>query len=127
MHFARLILTFALTLASLLCAHASTVQAKREGESFSLSNESVTAVWSIQHGLRWQSLTNRFTQANLDTFGDVFELVPREGSVVHSSEMRLIDSPVIEPIPAMSNASRAADTLPGQQIRIELADHSGNL
>ena len=104
MRFARLLLTFTLTLAALLSAQISNVQPnvkagkKIDGESLILSNDSITATWTIHQGLRWRSLTNRFTQANLDGFGDVFELVPREGGVVRSSEMHIIDTPVTEPM-----------------------------
>ena len=133
MRFARLLLSFTLTLTALLSAQISNVQPngkagkKIDGESLILSNDSITATWTIHQGLRWRSLTNRFTQANLDGFGDVFELVPREGGVVRSSEMHIIDTPVTEPIPAVPKASKAAEGLPGQQIRIELADRTGNL
>jgi hypothetical protein len=135
MRLARQHIIFALTVATLFSARASAVQdeqykqidVKRDSESFSLSNKSITATWRINHGLRWQSLSNRFTQANLNTFGEVFELVPREGPIVRSSEMDVIDQPAIGPIPAMPDAPKAADRSPGKQIRVELADRAGNV
>ena len=104
---------------------SSTVQAAAEGSTLTLANEAVAANWSIRDGsLRWQSLSNRFTGATLSFDGSVFELVPREGPVLRSSDFKIIAAPVLEDLPVSPSSSRASDHLPGRQIRIELEDPS---
>jgi hypothetical protein len=118
------ILCFALVPASAFSA----VQATADGDKLTLSNEAIAASWSMQKGsLRWQSLTNHFTGANLFLSDDVFALAPGEGPVVRSTDMWIIAQPVIEPMPESATSPRAADHLPGRQIRIELSDPSGNV
>jgi len=105
----------------------SAVQATADGDTLALSNEAITATWSVHNGsLRWRSLTNHFTGETLSLSDDVFDLAPREGAVIRSAD-RIVTEPVIEPMPESSNASKAADRLPGRQIRVELSDPSGNV
>jgi hypothetical protein len=63
--------------------HASplpTVQAVRQGDSITLSNDAISATWSMQGAsLHWQRLTNHFTGTSLPPASSLFELVPREG------------------------------------------------
>jgi len=112
----------------LLASSSAAVQAVREGDSLTLANESVSATWSVRNGaLGWQSLTNRFTGANLPLDGSPFELVPREGPVLRSSDLKIVAGPLIEEIATSPNSPRAADHLPGRQIRVELEDASAKL
>ena len=117
--FLLLLLAFAL-----FPGHASAlpdVEAGRDGDRLTLSNDAISATWSVAGGeLRWQSLTNRFTNVTLPLDGSTFELVPKEGSVLRSSEFKIVGAPLVEEIPASSASSRAVDRLPGRQIRIEL-------
>jgi hypothetical protein len=105
-----------------VCAHASeAVQASREGNQLSLSNENISAAWSIQDGaIRWQSLTNRMTGVTLSLNGSPFALIPKEGAVLRTAEFKIIGEPTIEDATSSSTSSRAADHVPGRQIRIEL-------
>ena len=106
----------------------SEVRATADVGKLTLSNEAVAATWSVQNGsLQWQSLTNHFTRAALSLDDDVFALAPREGPVVHSTDMRIIAQPVIDPMPESTTSPRAADHLPGRRIRVELSDPSGNV
>jgi hypothetical protein len=99
------------------------VQASAQGNTLDLSNEAIAANWSIRDGvLRWQSLSNRLTGARAFLDGGVFELVPREGPVLRSWDLKIVGTPVLEDIPAKANSSKAADHLPGRQIRLELED-----
>src|ERR1700739_4885881 len=113
---------------SLLPAHArlaSGVRGERQGDVLSLSNDVISATWSVRDGtLRWQSLANRLTGKILPIDGSPFELVPKAGAVLHSQDFKLIADPSIEDIPNPANSSRAADHLLGRQIRIELEDSS---
>jgi hypothetical protein len=112
----------------LLVSSSAAVQAVREGHSLTLANESVSATWSVRNGaLRWQSLTNRYTRASLPLNGSPFELVPREGPVLRSSDLKIVAGPLIEEIATSTNSPRAADHLPGRQIRVELKDVSAKL
>jgi len=102
---------------------ASVPRSAREGDILTLSNESISASWSIAGGvLRWQKLSNGFSGEALSLDGSVFALVPKEGWVLRSSDLKIVGEPVLEVVAAMPNASRAADRLPGRRIRIELRD-----
>jgi len=109
--------------------HASSpVQAAVEGNALTLSNDAIAASWSIRDGaLRWKSLSNRFTGATLSLDGSVFELVPREGPVLGSPDFKIVGTPAVEEPPVAASSPRAADHLPGRQIRIELEDPSANV
>ena len=107
---------------------SSTVQAAADGNNLTLSNNAIAANWSIRDGkLRWKSLSNRFTGATLSLNGSVFELVPREGPVLGSPEFKMVGSPVLEDLPVSASSPKAADHLPGRQIRVELEDPSANV
>jgi hypothetical protein len=106
-------------------AAASSVTAVIDGDRISLSNESLSATWSVRGGaLRWASLTNHFSNSTLPITDDAFELVPREGSVLRSSDLKIVDGPLVEDALTSTNSSRAADHIPGRQARIELEDPS---
>jgi len=111
------------------CSAASaTVQATQNGDTFTLSNEAVAAVWSGKGGaLLWQGVTNRFTGVTLLLSASVFELVPKEGRVLRSADFKITVQPVVEDIARAPDSSRAADHSPGKQIRIELQDSSGQV
>ena len=69
-------------------------------------------------------MVNRFTGKRLPLVGGPFELVPREGPVLRSSDLKIIAGPLIEEIATSSNSPRAADHMSGRQIRVELEDAS---
>jgi len=106
--------------------------AGQEAGTITLSNHAISATWSVRSGsLRWQCLTNHFTGATLPLDGSVFELVPKEGPVLRSSDLKLVAAPVlreISPSPdSRTGSSRAADRLPGRELRAELQDPAGNI
>jgi hypothetical protein len=113
----------------LLPAYASSaVHATLEADQLTLSNGTISTVWSIRDGaLRWRSVANGLTGATLPFDTDVFELTPREGKVLPSSAFKIIASPAIENSPVAPNSPRAADRMPGRQIRVELEDPSTQL
>jgi len=103
------------------------VQAAQKADSITMSNTAISATWSTRAGsLQGQSLTNRSTGKSLFLAG-VFDLVPREGPVLRSSEFKIVSAPVIEDARASRDSSKAANHLPGRQVRIELEDPSSKL
>jgi hypothetical protein len=121
-------LVFAVGFACLCSSLASTVEARGEGDQFVLSNETISATWSVRGGaLRSENLTNRLTGSTLRLHASAFALIPREGPVLRSEDLRMMAEPAIEDVAHSAAASRAADRLPGRQIRIELEDSSGKV
>src|ERR1017187_909106 len=117
-----------IVLAQAQAAPPRTVQAVREGDSITLSNEAISATWSVRGAsLHGQSLTNHFNETSLPLAERVFELVPREGPVLRSSDFKIAAAPVIEEAPVSPGSSKAADHSPGRQVRIELEDPSATL
>ena len=107
---------------------ASSLRATAQDDQLTLSNEAISAVWSTHGGaLRWQNLANQFTAAALPLDGNTFELAPKEGAVLASSSLRIVAGPFIEEAPQPGSSTRAADRLPGRQIRLELEDASTGL
>ncbi|MGB8061390.1 MAG: enterotoxin [Candidatus Sulfotelmatobacter sp.] len=120
-----LLLLLAAAVLPALARSASAVHAERQGDVLSLSNDVISATWSVRDGtLRWQSLTNRLTGKTLPIGDSPFELVPKEGAVLRPADFKMIAEPAIEDVPNHANSSRAADHLSGRQIRIELEDSS---
>jgi hypothetical protein len=109
-------------------APAQSAQSARVGDSLTLSNDAISATWSLAGGsLHWQSLTNHFTGVTLALDGSAFELVPREGPVLRSSDLKIVGLPVLEEVAAATSSSKASDHLPGRLIRIELEDSSAQI
>ncbi len=127
-------LLFPLALNSLGSGQTSTpAQAHQEADAITLSNHAISATWSVHGGsLHWKSLTNHFTGETLALDGTVFELVPKEGPVLRSSDLKMVAAPVLREISASpdssnTSSSRAADRLRGQELRAELEDPAGNI
>jgi len=123
-----LLAALALSLALVQASPAETVQAARDGDRITLSNDAIAATWSVRGAsLQWQTLANHLTGASLPLAGSVFALVPGEGELLRSSDLKMIDAPVIEGAPVSPTSSKAADHTPGRQVRIELEDASARL
>jgi len=104
------------------------VRAVQHGDRLTLSNQFISGTWSVQNGsLRWQSVTNNLTGTFLPMDGSVFELVPTEGSPLPASSFEIVGGPVVERIAPSPASTKAADRLPGKQIRIELEDAAANI
>lgn len=123
-----LLVALALSVALVQASPAETVQAARDGDRITLSNDAIAATWSVRGAsLQWQTLANHLTGASLSLAGSVFALVPGEGELLRSSDLKMIDAPVIESAPVSPGSSKAADHTPGRQVRIELEDASAKL
>ena len=123
-----LLVALTLSLALVQASPAETVQAARDGDRITLSNAAIAATWSVRGAsLQWQALANHLTGASLPLAGSVFALVPGEGKLLRSSDLKMIDAPVMEGAPVSPASSKAADHTPGRQVRIELEDASAKL
>jgi hypothetical protein len=126
-----LFLSYVFLLAVLAPVQASPqtiVQAAREGDSITLANEAISATWSVRgQSLKWQTLANHLMGKTLPLAGSVFALVPKEGPVLRSSDCKIVAAPVMEQAPTSKDSSKAADRVPGRQLRIELEDPSAKL
>jgi hypothetical protein len=81
--------------------------AQGPGDTITLSNDAISATWSIRGGsLRWQSLTNHLTGATLSPDGSVFELVQKEGPVLRSADFKIVGSPVLRNLPGSPDYSQ---------------------
>jgi hypothetical protein len=115
-------------LTSLAPSKALPVLASPDSDRITLSNDAISATWSVHGGsLRWQSLTNHFSGASLSLDGSVFELVPKEGPVLRSSDLKMVAAPVLRDVPASLASPKAADRLPGRELRIVLEDPSAKV
>ena len=123
-----LLVALALSLALVQASPPETVQAARDGDRITLSNDAIAATWSVRGAsIQWEALANHLTGASLPLAGSVFALVPGEGELLRSSDLKMIDAPVIEGAPVSPGSSKAADHTPGRQVRIELEDASARL
>ena len=112
----------------LTAGSAFAARALPDGDTLTLSNDSISATWSVQGGLlRWQSLSNHLSNTALPLDGSVFELVPKEGQVLRSADLKIVGAPVIEETIPQPASSRAADRLAGRRIRVDLEDRSATI
>jgi hypothetical protein len=104
------------------------VQALRDGDNLSLSSQALSAKWTVHDGaLHWQGLTNRLTGESLRFESSPFELVPNEGQTLRAADFKIVAGPLIEDAPTSSVSPKAADRMPGRQIRIELEDSKATI
>src|ERR1700676_3425186 len=104
-----LLLIVSISLAPGQAARLPNVQAAQKADRITLSNATIAATWSIRAGsLQAQSLTNHFTETTLPLAGTLFELVPREGPVLRSSDFKMVTAPIIEDAPVSRDSSKAA-------------------
>jgi hypothetical protein len=62
-------------------------QAGAPPAQFTLANDAISATWSVRDNrLRWRSFNNGFTNSTLTSDAPVFELLPKEGSIVSYAE-----------------------------------------
>lgn len=101
-------------------------QAGAPPDQFTLANDAISATWSVRDGgLRWRSFKNGFTNATLTSDAPVFELLPKEGSILSSTGLKMLAPPVVEELDPQPNSSRAAARIAGRQARIEFQDVAG--
>ena len=107
---------------------ASVAQSAGNGDTITLSSVAIGATWSVKDGLlRWQGLRNYLTGESLDFTSSAFDLVPKEGPVLHSYDFKIVDAPVLEEIPSALSSAKGADRLPGRQIRFLMRDSDNKI
>jgi len=96
--------------------------------SVSLSNRVLAASWSLSNAsLTGKSLIVRLSGVEIPLPKDPFLILLEDGTSIHASEMRIVDGPKIEELPANPEASRAAERIPGRAIVLRLADRKDAL
>lgn len=106
----------------------TSAQAIRQGNQYILWNDSISGTWSFKDGyLRPVAVVNEFTGTGLPLDGSAFELLPPEAAPLRASDLKITAGPVIEDIPPVPASTKAADRLPGKQIRAELEDVAATL
>ena len=116
----------ALNVALLLSPRSASGQA--QGNLFTLKNDAISASWSVEGGsLRWHDLSNLLTGESLPFHESTFQLVPREGAVLRSTDFRIVAGPEFQAIPASPAASRAASQSTAESVRVDLQDPSGKV
>ncbi len=120
---------FVIVLAMLAPSQASPAIGPGPGsDNVTLSNQAISATWSVRSGsLRWQSLTNHYTGTHLSLNGSVFELVPKEGRTLPSSDFKIVAAPMLRDVPPSPASAKAGDRLPVRELRIVLEDPSAQI
>ena len=102
--------------------------AEAQAPRFSLSNRVLRATWGIAgESFRGSDLADRVSRRTLPLPADVFVLVFSDERVLRASEMKVSAPPVSEALAADPNASRTAEQLHGQSVRVELSDAQSGL
>ena len=104
------------------------VNASIAATSLSLSNRVLEACWSISKdsfvGIK---LFNRSSGVEIPLPKDPFLITLKGGASIRASEMRIVDGPKIERLPANLGAPRSAERNSGKAIVIRLRDQEGVL
>jgi len=117
-----------ITLHITLSLTSSSANGQARSNVFTLKNDAISASWSVENGsLRWHELSNRFTGESLPIEESTFQLLPREGSVLRSTDFKIVAGPELQSVSALPNASQAASQLPAQSLRVELQDSAGKV
>jgi hypothetical protein len=121
----RLLLYFSLIFLVPSQALEAMPSAPDQHDTLTLSNAAISATWSIQGGsLRWQRITNHYTGEPLSLDESVFVLLPKEGPALHSADFKIVEAPLQRDVSPEPTSAKAADRLPGREVRIELEDPS---
>ena len=104
-------------------AEGMTATAAIQGDKLRLSNSAIEAEWQFQdNSLTANTLTDRLTNRTISLAANAFVISLRDGTVLKSSEMRLITAPRMEKLEADPNASQLAARFGGWQIEVGLSD-----
>jgi hypothetical protein len=99
-----------------------------QGDKLRLSNNAIEAEWRLlQNGLMANTLTDRLTNRTLPLAANVFAVTLQDGTVLKSSEMRVIAPPHIEKLTPDPNAAQLAARSGGWQIEVGLSDPGNRL
>ena len=104
------------------------VRAGALADAVTISNDQVTASWSVEHEqLRPDFVQDRQTSQTIQLGGELFSLVLTNGAFVNASNFKLAGPVRAETLAANPRNSRFAERLPGRQLVAELVSPDGNL
>ena len=107
--------------------HPGAAQAQHNGSTWSLSNTTVSAQWTVSgNSIHDLTVTDDINHAKV-SLPTPFAILFSNGTIDSPSTLHLASSPAFSPLPAQPNASRYAARLPGQQFQATLTGSSGNI
>src|SRR4051812_1063831 len=110
-------------LASLLHAMAPTHALHSRGDTWTLENAAIRAVWSTSDNrLALRQLSSPRDGTSLALPPNAFTLTLADGSRLSSSDLRVTGTPRAEAIAPVAGASRSAEQLGGQRLVVTLED-----
>ncbi|MGA9978337.1 MAG: enterotoxin [Candidatus Sulfotelmatobacter sp.] len=98
------------------------------GDKLRLSNSAIEADWQFREdGLVASTLTDRVTNRTISLAANAFVVSLSDGTVLKSSEMRVIGQPRMEKLEPDPNSSQLAARFGGWQIEVGLRDPDNRL
>ena len=96
--------------------------------SLSLSNRVLAVSWSIsKDSFTGIKLFNRSSRVGIPLTNDPFLIILKDGESIRASEMRIVEGPRIETVPANFESPRSADHVSGKAIALRLTDQKSGL
>ena len=104
------------------------VQLHLAPDSISLSNDLVAATWAIGGGtLRAREILDRASSDRLTLPERAFALTLADGSVLASTDLRIVSGPTTETLAPRATAARLAERVPGRRVMLVLEDPARRL
>jgi hypothetical protein len=109
-------------------APAGEATAAIQDDKLRLSNNAIGAEWHFQeNGLAANTLTDRLTNRTIPLASNTFVVTLQDGTILKSSEMRLIAQPRLQKLTPDPDASQLAARFGGWQIEVGLSDPADQL
>jgi len=109
-------------------APAGEATAAIQDDKLRLSNNAIGAEWRFQaNGLVANALTDRLTNRTIPLASNTFVVTLQDGTVLQSSEMRVIAQPRLQKLTPDPDASQLAARFGGWQIEVGLSDPGNQL
>ena len=100
----------------------------RAGGDLTLWNDSVAASWKVERSrFRAVSFEDKVNAKRFTLPEAAFSLILRDGTELHSSEMRVVGEPSVEALRGDPRAARLAERVGGMQVGVMLEDVRGRL
>jgi hypothetical protein len=100
-----------------------------EGGAVVLENDAIRAEWQLDKGrLRPRRLGDKLSGSTLElSGGQAFGLTFSDGTELWAADLRTVQGPTLEDLPAEAQASNLARRSPGKQVTLQLASEDGRL
>jgi hypothetical protein len=104
-------------------------RAELNGGTIVLENDVLQARWTVDHGrLRPRRLVDKITGSTLDlSGGEAFGLILADETKVWATDLRVVEGPTLEELPAEAGVSNLARRSPGKQVTLVLVSDDGRL